>query len=141
MRILLKNSENERRQKTRFWSCRADSATRCHHQFATVAPHRKVSLSAEPLALASSKPACCLKNCDGGKKSSFSTVSANKRGRNADFYVFTPKFTGSDATRYIDTGLIEKDENALDLGTAMAISAAAVSSNMGSATIKLGNEL
>jgi hypothetical protein len=34
---------------------------------------------------------------------------ANKRGRNADFFIFTPKFTGSDATRYIDTGLIEKD--------------------------------
>jgi hypothetical protein len=62
---------------------------------------------------------------------------ANKRGRNANFFIFTPKFTGSDATRYIDTELIEKDESALDLGTAMAISAAAVSSNMGSATIKL----
>src|SRR5208283_1977419 len=48
--ILLKNSENERRQKTRLWLCRADIATRCHRQFATVAAHRKVSFSAEPLA-------------------------------------------------------------------------------------------
>jgi hypothetical protein len=61
---------------------------------------------------------------------------ANKRGRNADFFIFTPEYTGSDATGYIGSLLIKKDETALDLGTAMAISAAAVSSNMGSATIK-----
>jgi hypothetical protein len=54
--ILLKNSENERRQKIRLWSCRADRATRCHRQFATIAAHGKVSLSAEPLALSSRSP-------------------------------------------------------------------------------------
>jgi hypothetical protein len=54
--ILLKNSENERRQKIRLWSCRADRATRCHRQFATLAPHGKVSLSAKPLALSSRSP-------------------------------------------------------------------------------------
>ncbi|HET6377913.1 MAG TPA: patatin-like phospholipase family protein [Methylocella sp.] len=62
---------------------------------------------------------------------------ANKRGRNADFFIFTPEFTGSDATGYVGTRRIEAEETALDLGSAMAISAAAVSSNMGSATIKL----
>ena len=61
---------------------------------------------------------------------------ANKRGRNADFFVFTPEYTGSDATGYIGTQQIENEESALDLGTAMGISAAAVSSNMGSATLK-----
>ncbi len=61
---------------------------------------------------------------------------ANKRGRNADFFIFTPEYTGSDATGYVGTQQIEKEETALDLGTAMAISAAAVSSNMGSVTVK-----
>ncbi|MGH7888830.1 MAG: patatin-like phospholipase family protein, partial [Candidatus Binatia bacterium] len=61
---------------------------------------------------------------------------ANKRGRDADFFAFTPEYTGSDATGYIGTRRIEEDETALDLGTAMAISAAAVSSNMGALTIK-----
>jgi hypothetical protein len=61
---------------------------------------------------------------------------ANKRGRNADFFVFTPEYTGSDATGYIGSRRIEKEETALDLGTAMAISGAAISDNMGSQTIK-----
>jgi hypothetical protein len=60
----------------------------------------------------------------------------NKRGRNADFFMFTPEYTGSDATGYVGTKLIEHEESALDLGTALAISAAAVSSNMGSQTIR-----
>ena len=60
----------------------------------------------------------------------------NKRGRNADFFMFTPEYTGSDATGYVGTKRIEHEESALDLGTAMAISGAAVSSNMGSQTIK-----
>ncbi|MGA7383774.1 MAG: patatin-like phospholipase family protein [Methylocella sp.] len=61
---------------------------------------------------------------------------ANKRGRNADFFVFTPEYIGSAATGYIGTRQITKTEPTLDLGTAMAISAAAVSSNMGALTIK-----
>jgi hypothetical protein len=52
-KIPLKNLENEGRQKIGVWSCRADSATRCHRQFTTAAAHRKVSLSAEPVALSS----------------------------------------------------------------------------------------
>jgi hypothetical protein len=60
----------------------------------------------------------------------------NRRGRNADFFMFSPLYTGSDATTYIKTELIEREEATLDLGTAMAISAAAFSPNMGSATIK-----
>jgi len=61
---------------------------------------------------------------------------ANKRGRNADFFIFTPEYIGSDATGYIGTRQIKEKEPTLDLGTAMAISGAAVSSNMGALTIK-----
>ena len=75
--IPLKNSENKGRQKIGVWSCRADSATRCHRQFARAAAHRKVSLSAETRSAFFLKPACCLRNCDRGKKSSFSTVSVS----------------------------------------------------------------
>ncbi len=61
---------------------------------------------------------------------------ANRRGRNADFFIFSPKFTGSEATRYVPTEQIETDTKQLNLATAMAISGAAASSNMGSKTIK-----
>lgn len=61
---------------------------------------------------------------------------ANKRGRDADFFVFTPEFTGSDATGYVGTARMEKEEEVLDLGTAMAISGAAFSSNMGAQTVR-----
>jgi len=61
---------------------------------------------------------------------------ANKRGRNADFFVFTPDYIGSDATGYIGTQRIKNEKPTFNLGTAMAISGAAVSSNMGTHTIK-----
>lgn len=61
---------------------------------------------------------------------------ANKRGRNADFFIFTPEYAGSDATGYIGTKQIQKEEQTLNVGTAMAISGAAISSNMGALTIK-----
>jgi len=62
---------------------------------------------------------------------------ANQRGRDADFFVFTPKFTGSRATDYIDTTEVERAVPDLDLAAAMAISGAAASSNMGANTIKV----
>lgn len=61
---------------------------------------------------------------------------ANRRDRNADFFVFSPLFSGSASTGYVETELMEKDETGLTVGTAMAVSGAAASSNMGSATIK-----
>ncbi len=61
---------------------------------------------------------------------------ANRRGRNADFFIFSPLFTGSQATGYVETKQIERKMSALTAGTAMAVSGAAASSNMGSATIK-----
>ncbi|MCP3369792.1 cell division protein [Bradyrhizobium cajani] len=61
---------------------------------------------------------------------------ANRRGRNADFFVFSPLYVGSEATRYAKTPAVERLEQTLDLATAMAISGAAASSNMGSNSIK-----
>ncbi|MGH9807570.1 MAG: hypothetical protein ACRD9W_09985, partial [Terriglobia bacterium] len=61
---------------------------------------------------------------------------ANRRGRNATFFLFSPKYVGSAVTGYVDTGLMEDDDGHLNLATAMAISGAAVSSNMGSASIR-----
>ena len=62
---------------------------------------------------------------------------ANRRGRNADFFVFSPLHIGSEATRYARTAEFEDAAPGLDLATAMAISGAAASSNMGSASIKV----
>lgn len=62
---------------------------------------------------------------------------ANQRGRNADFFVFTPQFTGSNATYYVPTKDMEDRAPDLDLGAAMAISGAAASSNMGGNTIRI----
>lgn len=62
---------------------------------------------------------------------------ANRRGRNADFFVFSPLYVGSEATRYAKTPAVERLEQSLDLATAMAISGAAASSNMGSNSIRV----
>ena len=68
--------------------------------------------------------------------------NANKRGRNADFFIFTPYFVGSDLTLYAPTEAedgrsgMEQIDASLDLATAVAISGAAVSANMGSATVR-----
>ena len=62
---------------------------------------------------------------------------ANRRGRNADFFMFSPHFIGSEATGYVQTKLYESDPPDLDLGTALAISGAAFSSNMGSKSIRV----
>lgn len=55
----------------------------------------------------------------------------NQRGRDADFFLFSAKYVGSDSTGYIATKDIEPELIPLDLGTAMAISGAAAASNMG----------
>jgi hypothetical protein len=61
---------------------------------------------------------------------------ANRRGRNADFFLFSPLWVGSEATGYCSTRKLEDKESGLDLATAMAISGAAASSNMGSNSIR-----
>lgn len=75
------------------------------------------------------------------------SLAANRRGRNADFFIFTPDFVGSDLTMFAATKErqyqgyaniedMERIDPMLDLGTAMAISGAAVSANMGSSTVR-----
>src|SRR5690606_37131231 len=61
-----------------------------------------------------------------------------QRGRNAEFFLFTPDYIGSEATLYAPTTLpaaaTQRAQDAdigIDLATAVAISGAAVSSNSG----------
>ncbi|HXL67657.1 MAG TPA: patatin-like phospholipase family protein [Xanthobacteraceae bacterium] len=68
-------------------------------------------------------------NVGGSKK-------VNRRGRNADFFVLSRNYVGSKTTGYVPTEAMQKVVGGLDLATAMAVSGAAASSNMGSATIK-----
>ena len=65
------------------------------------------------------------------------SAEANRRGRNADFFMFTRDFVGSDLTLFAPTSIMEEIEPQLDLGSAMAISGAALSANMGSQTVRL----
>jgi Patatin-like phospholipase len=60
----------------------------------------------------------------------------NRRGRNADFFMFSRRYIGSEATGYVSTKTMESVVPDLDLGTAMAVSAAAASSNMGAKSIR-----
>jgi len=60
----------------------------------------------------------------------------NRRGRNADFFILSRNFIGSRSTEYVATRDMEAVMKGLDLGTAIAVSGAAVSSDMGAATIK-----
>jgi hypothetical protein len=62
--------------------------------------------------------------------------NANRRGRNADFFMFSRNYIGSDTTGYVPTKIMEDRTKAIDLATAMAISGAAASSNMGTSSIR-----
>ncbi|MER9171200.1 patatin-like phospholipase family protein [Mesorhizobium australicum] len=61
----------------------------------------------------------------------------NRRGRNADSFVFSPLYVGSQATGYSQTVDMESADHNMNLGTAMAISGAAASANMGASTIRI----
>jgi hypothetical protein len=61
---------------------------------------------------------------------------ANRRGRNADFFLFSRRYIGSEATGYVETEKAEKAVDGLNIGTAMAISGAAAAPNMGMASIR-----
>jgi patatin-like phospholipase len=61
----------------------------------------------------------------------------NKRGRNAEFFILSPLYIGSEATGYSETTKAQIAEPDLDLGAAMAISGAAYSPGMGSKTNRL----
>lgn len=56
------------------------------------------------------------------------------RGREADFFVFGPRWSGSRRTGYCATADLERADANFDLATAMAISGAAVAPNMGDVT-------
>ncbi|MEO5337740.1 MAG: patatin-like phospholipase family protein [Magnetospirillum sp. WYHS-4] len=59
---------------------------------------------------------------------------ANPRGRNAEPFLFSPRYVGCPTTGYIETPLMEAEDSHVNLGTAMAISGAAFSPNMGNQT-------
>ena len=60
----------------------------------------------------------------------------NLRGRDADFFFFSKNFIGSATTGYVETKRVERFDHHLNLGTAMAISAAAAAPNAGQSTPK-----
>lgn len=62
--------------------------------------------------------------------------AVNRRGRNADFFLFTPFCAGSPSTGYVRMAVLEAVEPTLDLAAVMAISGAAASSNMGANSIR-----
>ena len=55
----------------------------------------------------------------------------NMRGRNADAFLFSPLFTGSELTGYCETQHLEDADDHVDVATAMAISGAAAAPVMG----------
>ncbi len=73
---------------------------------------------------------------------------ANRRGRNADFFLFSPRYVGSAATCYVPTTSYEPPRppadargerpapRGLNLGTALSVSGAAFSAAMGSKSIR-----
>lgn len=58
-----------------------------------------------------------------------------KRGRNAEFFLFSKHYTGSDSTGYTRTASMQAIDSNLSLAAAAAISGAAFTSNMGRANI------
>lgn len=61
---------------------------------------------------------------------------AFRKGRHADFFIFSKHFIGGNLTGYCDTEAMETARSHVNLGTAMAISGAAASPTMGKATVK-----
>ena len=57
-------------------------------------------------------------------------------GRRADFFMLSRRYVGSYSTGYAQTTAVEDIDANLDLGTAMAISAAAASPNAGTTTVR-----
>ena len=62
------------------------------------------------------------------------SAANNLRGRNAEPFLFSPRFVGCPATGYRRTELLEEADAHINLGTAMAISGAAFAPNMGNQT-------
>ncbi|TPL82421.1 patatin-like phospholipase family protein [Mesorhizobium sp. B2-3-12] len=64
-------------------------------------------------------------------------VDPSKRGRNAEFFLFSKHFVGSESTGYARSKAMVKEEGQLDLAAAAAISGAAISSSMGRISLGL----
>jgi hypothetical protein len=62
---------------------------------------------------------------------------ANQRGRNADFFIYSPRFIGGELTGYIGTAYAQGRVSAFNLGSAMAVSGAAVAPNMGMFSVRM----
>jgi Patatin-like phospholipase len=61
-------------------------------------------------------------------------LQASRQARRADFFLFSKRYIGSSLTDYCPTPDMERVDRRLNLGTAVAISGAALAPNMGSAT-------
>ncbi|MGX5828207.1 patatin-like phospholipase family protein [Mesorhizobium sp. 43Arga] len=61
----------------------------------------------------------------------------SKRGRNAEFFLFSKHFVGSESTGYAPSAAMAEQEGQLDLAAAAAISGAAISSSMGRISLGL----
>lgn len=64
------------------------------------------------------------------------STNPHLRGRHADFLIFSKQYVGGPITGYCKTIKMEDNDRYLNLGTAMAISGAAASPNMGTTTVK-----
>lgn len=62
---------------------------------------------------------------------------ANQRGRNADFFIYSPKFIGGELTGYVNTKFAEERVSVFNLGSAMAVSGAAIAPNMGMLSMRM----
>ncbi len=65
------------------------------------------------------------------------TKDKEMQGRGADFFVFSPKWSGSFQTGYCPTERLEKEDLDLNLGTCFAISGAAAAPYMGTSSSHL----
>ncbi|TPN50840.1 hypothetical protein FJ976_14520 [Mesorhizobium sp. B1-1-9] len=61
----------------------------------------------------------------------------SRRGRNAEFFLFSKHFVGSESTGYATSAAMAREEGQLDLSAAVAISGAAISSSMGRISLGL----
>lgn len=91
---------------------------------------------ADAFKLSEIKPACAPYHLINTALNVPGSTFANRRGRNADFFIFSRFYIGSEATGYVDTESAEAIVDGLNIGTAMAISGAAAAPNMGMASIR-----
>ena len=71
------------------------------------------------------------------KTVSLPEADPSKRGRNAEFFLFSKYFVGSTSTGYAASAAMTREEGQLDLAAAAAISGAAISSSMGRISLGL----